>query len=45
MARFEKMKGLFGLLPTPYREDLEIYTEDLRSAIFTLQVQTSVRPR
>ncbi len=31
MARFEVMKGLFGLLPTPYREDLEIHTEDLRS--------------
>ena len=31
MARFESMKGLFGLLPTPYREDLEIHTDDLRS--------------
>lgn len=31
MARFEILKGLFGLLPTPYREDLEIHTEDLRS--------------
>ena len=31
MARFDVMKGLFGLLPTPYREDLEIHTEDLRS--------------
>lgn len=30
MPRFEIMKGLFGLLPTPYREDLEIHTEDLR---------------
>jgi 4-hydroxy-tetrahydrodipicolinate synthase len=28
--RFDHMKGLFGLLPTPYREDLEIHTEDLR---------------
>jgi 4-hydroxy-tetrahydrodipicolinate synthase len=25
------MRGLFGLLPTPYREDLEIHTDDLRS--------------
>lgn len=32
MARFEHMKGVFGLLPTPYTEDLEIYTADLRSA-------------
>jgi len=31
MARFEMMKGLFGLLPTPYRADLEIHTDDLRS--------------
>lgn len=31
MARFEHMKGLFGLLPTPYTEDLEIHTKDLRS--------------
>ena len=30
MARFDTMKGIFGLLPTPYREDLEIHTEDLR---------------
>lgn len=30
MARFELMKGLFGLLPTPYREDYEIHTDDLR---------------
>jgi dihydrodipicolinate synthase/N-acetylneuraminate lyase len=26
------MKGLFGLLPTPYRDDLEIHTEDLQRA-------------
>ena len=25
------MKGLFGLLPTPYTEDLEIHIDDLRS--------------
>ncbi|NJN81517.1 MAG: dihydrodipicolinate synthase family protein [Caldilineaceae bacterium] len=25
------MKGLFGLLPTPYTEDLEIHTKDLRA--------------
>ena len=30
MARFDLMKGLFGLLPTPYTEDLEIHTEDLK---------------
>ncbi|MBT3344344.1 MAG: dihydrodipicolinate synthase family protein [Gemmatimonadetes bacterium] len=27
----DRMKGLFGLLPTPYRTDLEIDTDDLRS--------------
>jgi len=32
MPRFEHMKGLFGLLPTPYTEDLEIHTLDLRAA-------------
>ena len=32
LARFENMRGLFGLLPTPYREDLEIHTQDLRAA-------------
>jgi len=32
MPRFEILKGLFGLLPTPYRGDLEIHTEDLRRA-------------
>ena len=26
------MKGLFGLLPTPYQDDLEIHTRDLRAA-------------
>jgi len=30
MAKFHIMKGLFGLLPTPYTEDLEIHTEDLK---------------
>jgi len=30
MAEFDVMKGLFGLLPTPYTEDLEIHTEDLK---------------
>jgi len=30
MGKFDIMKGLFGLLPTPYRDDLEIHTEDLR---------------
>lgn len=32
MARFEHMKGVFGLLPTPYTADLEIHTPDLRAA-------------
>ena len=31
MARFDLLKGLFGLLPTPYTEDLEIHTRDLRA--------------
>ena len=31
MPRFDHMKGLFGLLPTPYRDDLEIHTPDLRA--------------
>ena len=30
MARFDNMKGIFGLLPTPYKEDLEIHTDDLK---------------
>ncbi len=30
--RFEVLRGLFGLLPTPYGEDLEIHTGDLRAA-------------
>ena len=30
MARFDEMKGIFGLLPTPYRDDLEIHTADLK---------------
>ena len=32
MARFEEMKGLFGLLPTPYNEDYSILTSDLRAS-------------
>ena len=32
MTKFTHMKGLFGLLPTPYREDLEVHTEDLQRA-------------
>jgi len=32
MSRFESMKGVFGLLPTPYREDLEIHMGDLKKA-------------
>jgi len=31
MARFDLLKGLFGLLPTPYTEDFEIHTRDLRA--------------
>ncbi|MBT5963940.1 MAG: dihydrodipicolinate synthase family protein [Gemmatimonadetes bacterium] len=30
-AEQERMKGVFGLLPTPYKTDLEIDTQDLRS--------------
>jgi dihydrodipicolinate synthase/N-acetylneuraminate lyase len=32
MARFDHMQGIFGLLPTPYHEDLEIHTAELRAA-------------
>ena len=32
MPRFDHLKGVFGLLPTPYTEDYEIYTPDLRAA-------------
>jgi 4-hydroxy-tetrahydrodipicolinate synthase len=32
MARFDHLKGVFGLLPTPYDENFEILTRDLRSA-------------
>ena len=32
MARFNHLKGVFGLLPTPYTEDYEIHTGDLRAA-------------
>jgi 4-hydroxy-tetrahydrodipicolinate synthase len=31
MARFNHLKGVFGLLPTPYNQDYEILTADLRS--------------
>ena len=31
MPRFEHLRGVFGLLPTPYTEDLEIHTRDLRA--------------
>ena len=31
LARFEHLKGVFGLLPTPYTHDYEIHTPDLRS--------------
>jgi dihydrodipicolinate synthase/N-acetylneuraminate lyase len=30
--RFDHLKGVFGLLPTPYTEDYEIHTADLRAA-------------
>lgn len=32
MPRFDHLKGVFGLLPTPYRDDYEILTSDLRAA-------------
>ena len=32
MARFNYLKGVFGLLPTPYNEDYTIRTTDLRAA-------------
>jgi 4-hydroxy-tetrahydrodipicolinate synthase len=32
MTRFDHLKGVFGLLPTPYTEDYEIHTADLRAA-------------
>jgi 4-hydroxy-tetrahydrodipicolinate synthase len=32
MARFDHLKGVFGLLPTPYNEDYEILTADLQAA-------------
>ena len=32
MPRFDHLKGVFGLLPTPYQPDYEILTADLRAA-------------
>jgi 4-hydroxy-tetrahydrodipicolinate synthase len=32
MPRFDHLKGVFGLLPTPYTEDYAIHTADLRRA-------------
>jgi 4-hydroxy-tetrahydrodipicolinate synthase len=32
MTKFDPMKGVFGLLPTPYTEDLDIHTSDLQAA-------------
>ena len=32
MARFDHLKGCFGLLPTPYHDDYEINFQDLRAA-------------
>lgn len=32
MARFDHLKGVFGLLPTPYTENYEVLTPDLRAA-------------
>jgi 4-hydroxy-tetrahydrodipicolinate synthase len=32
MGRFDHLKGVFGLLPTPYTEDYAIHTADLRAA-------------
>ena len=31
MTKFDPMKGVFGLLPTPYTEDLDIHTTDLQA--------------
>ena len=31
MARFDHLKGVFGLLPTPYAEDFELHIPDLRA--------------
>ena len=31
MARFDHLKGVFGLLPTPYHEDYTIHIADLRA--------------
>jgi dihydrodipicolinate synthase/N-acetylneuraminate lyase len=33
MPRFEMLTGCFGLPPTPYRENLEIHEDDLRSVV------------
>jgi dihydrodipicolinate synthase/N-acetylneuraminate lyase len=32
VARFDHLKGVFGLLPTPYADDYEIHTPDLLAA-------------
>ncbi len=32
MARFDHLKGCFGLLPTPYTEEYEIHIPDLKAA-------------
>ena len=32
MSRFNEMKGIFGLLPTPYDADGEVLERDLRAA-------------
>jgi 4-hydroxy-tetrahydrodipicolinate synthase len=32
MPRFDHLKGVFGLLPTPYTQDYAIHTADLRAA-------------
>lgn len=32
VARFDHLKGVFGLLPTPYNRDYSIHTADLRAA-------------
>jgi 4-hydroxy-tetrahydrodipicolinate synthase len=34
MPRFDHLKGVFGLLPTPYQDDYEIHTADLRRAAY-----------
>ena len=40
MTQISHMQGIFGLLPTPYRENLEIHTKDL-SKVCSLSLEES----